>query len=187
MLSDYENLAIAFMENITCLHLHIKQFKRIAEMKTIEVNKSNKDINKSLNKLVPFSEDMIGQYEDLLEQVCKNGDHQEVTAILMDLPKRGHSDEAQQIAVQWLAVMEPCVLLKGVAEAICQGAMKNSDSKFWILGLLSILIGSNDIKPIRDSLIEMEEKQNGQILRLLQSSASKYDWAKKGLEGFPVL
>ena len=156
-------------------------------MKPIEMNQVTNDISQRLTKLVPFNEDMIGQYEDILEQVCNNGDPREVTAILMDLPKRGHFDEAQQIAVQWLAVMEPCVLLKGVADAICQGAMKNADSKFWILGLLSILIGSNDIKPIRDSLIEMEEKQNGQILRLLQSSASKYDWAKKGLEGFPVL
>ena len=155
-------------------------------MKTIEVTKSNKDINKSLSKLVPFSEDMIGQYEDLLEQVCRNEDYREVTAILLDLPKRGHSDEAQQIAVQWLAVMSPRVLLKGIAEAINQGAMKNSDSKFWILGLLSILLGSNDIKPIRESLIEMEEKQNGQILHLLKSSTSKYDWAKKGLESLTV-
>jgi hypothetical protein len=186
MLYVYENLAIVFMENLTCLHLHRKQFKRIAEMKTIEVTKSNKDITKSLNKLVPFNEDMIGQYEDILEEVCRNEDHREVTAILLDLPKRGHSDEAQQIAVQWLAVMSPKVLLKGVAEAIYQGAMKNSDSKFWILGLLSILIGSNDIKPIRESLIEMEEKQNGQILQLFQSSASKYDWAKKGLECLAV-
>ena len=31
MLVDYENLAIVFMENLTCLHLHKKQFKRIAE------------------------------------------------------------------------------------------------------------------------------------------------------------